>query len=127
MSKLGVQNPISAGQTIGAYDASAVNDTNWHSLTSVDFYDAATGLQMAANLTFAYVALMTNASEISHIKLRAANALNDGKTNTDGVIPVFGGFDIDTQAIKVGSTITSIAYVKAAADDKTVIYAGFNK
>ena len=51
----------------------------------------------------------------------------DGKTNTDGVIPVFGGFDIDTQAIQANNSVTSIAYAKAAAGDKTVIYAGFNK
>ncbi|MAO25317.1 MAG: hypothetical protein CMJ25_31635 [Phycisphaerae bacterium] len=127
MSKLGVQNPISAGQVIGAYDASSVADTDWHTLTSDEFYDAATGLQFADNLTFAYVALMTNASAISYIKLRAADAAGDGKTNTDGVIPVFGGFDIDTQAIQVGADIKSIAYAKSATGDKTVIYAGFNK
>ena len=32
MSKLGVQNPITAGQLFGAYNASAVNDTDWHTL-----------------------------------------------------------------------------------------------
>ena len=68
---------------------------------------------------------MTNASDFSFIKLRAADSASDGKTNTSGVIPVFGGFDIDTQAIQ--NVITSIAYAKAAATDKTVIYAGFNK
>jgi hypothetical protein len=127
MSKLGVQNPITAGQVIGAYDASSVADTDWHTLTSNEFYDAATGQQLTDGLVFAYVALMTNASEISHIKLRAADGAGDGKGNTDGVIPVFGGFDIDTQAIQVGSSVASIAYAKSAAGDKTVIYAGFNK
>ena len=127
MSKLGVQNPISAGQVIGAYNASSIADTDWHTLTSNDFYDVATGLQFDDNLAFAYVALMTNASDLSYIKLRSATGPGDGKTNADGVIPVFGGFDIDTQAIQVGSTVKSLAYAKAAAGDKTVIYAGFNK
>lgn len=125
MSKLGVQNPITAGQAVASYNASAVADTNWHTLTSSDFYDISTGTQFASGLQFAYLAIMTNASDLSFIKLRAADSASDGKTNTDGVVAVFGGFDIDTQAIQ--NVITSIAYAKAAATDKTVIYAGFNK
>ena len=125
MSKLGVQNPITAGQAVASYNASAVADTDWHTLTSNDFYDIATGSQFADGLQFAYVAIMTNASDLSFLKLRAADTATDGKTNTDGVVAVFGGFDIDTQAIQ--NVITSIAYAKASATDKTVIYAGFNK
>ena len=125
MSKLGVQNPITAGQAVASYNASSVADTNWHTLTSNDFYDIATGAQFADGLQFAYVAIMTNASDLSFFKLRAADSATDGKTNIDGVISVFGGFDIDTQAIQ--NVITSIAYAKASASDKTVIYAGFNK
>ena len=125
MSKLGVQNPITAGQAVASYNASSVNDTNWHTLNSSDFYDSSTGLQFASNLEFAYVAIMTDASDLSFFKLRSADSATDGKTNTDGVIAVFGGFDIDTQAIQ--NVITSIAYAKASASDKTVIYAGFNK
>ena len=125
MSKLGVQNPITAGQAVASYNASAVADTDWHTLTSNDFYDIATGSQFADGLQFAYVAIMTNASDLSFLKLRAADTATDGKTNTDGVVSVFGGFDIDTQAIQ--NVITSIAYAKASATDKTVIYAGFNK
>ena len=127
MSKLGVQNPITAGQVIGAYNASSVSNTDWHTLTSLDFYDAATGSQLTDGLQFAYVAIITDASDLSFIKLRAAAGAGDGKTNTDGVIPVFGGFDIDIQAIQANTSVTSIAYAKAAAGDKAVIYAGFNK
>lgn len=125
MSKLGVQNPITAGQAVASYNASSVADTDWHTLTSNDFYDIATGAQFADGLQFAYVAIMTNASDLSFFKLREADSATDGKTNTDGVICVFGGFDIDTQAIQ--NVITSVAYAKASASDKTVIYAGFNK
>ena len=56
---------------------------------------------------------------------RIKNEIKHSETNTDGVISVFGGFDIDTQAIQ--NEITAIAYAKASASDKTVIYAGFNK
>ncbi len=125
MSKLGVQNPITAGQAVAAYNASSVSDTDWHTLTSNSFYDIATGAQFTDGLQFAYVAIMSDASDLSFFKLRAADSSSDGKTNTDGVIPVFGGFDIDTQAIQ--NVITSIAFAKASASDKTVIYAGFNK
>ena len=125
MSKLGVQNPITAGQAVASYNASAVADTNWHTLTSNSFYDIATGSQFTDGLQFAYVAIVSDASDLSFFKLRAADSASDGKTNTDGVIPVFGGFDIDTQAIQ--NVITSIAYAKSSASDKTVIYAGFNK
>ena len=123
--KLGVQNPITAGQAVSAYNASSVNDTNWHTLTSSDFYDSATGSQFASGLQFAYLAIMTNGSSLSFVKLRAADSASDGKGNSDGVIPVFGGFDIDTQAIQ--DRVTSIAYAKSASSDTTVIYAGFNK
>ena len=124
--KLGVQNPITAGQVIAAYNASAVSDTDWHNLTSDNFYNTQTGLQLAAGLKFAYVALITDASDLSYIKLRAAAGAGDGKANSHGVLPVFGGFDIDIQAIQAGQDVTSVAYAKSATADKTVIYAGFN-
>ena len=124
--KLGVQNPITAGQLVAAYNASAVSDPDWHNLTSDNFYNTQTGLQLAAGLRFAYVALITDASDLSYIKLRAAAGAGDGKANSDGVLPVFGGFDIDIQAIQAGQDVTSVAYAKSAAGDKTVIYAGFN-
>jgi len=125
MSKLGVQNPITAGQAVASYNASSVSDTDWHTLTSNEFYDASTGQQFPDGLEFAYVAMMTNASSLSFLKLRASDTPTDGKLNSDGVISVFGGFDIDTQAIQ--NKINSISYAKASADDTVVIYAGFNK
>lgn len=124
MSKLGVQNPITAGQVVATYDASSVNDTDWHSLTSSSFYNSQTGAQLAAGLKFAYVALITNGSSLSFLKLRAADGAGDGKANSDGVIPVFGGFDIDAQALT--QQVTSIAYAKSNGSDTAVIYAGFN-
>ena len=43
--RLGVTNPIHAGNKLASYNASSVNDTDWHSLSSTDFYDAQTGIR----------------------------------------------------------------------------------
>ena len=60
------------------------------------------------------------------IKLRAAGSASDGVTNTDGVIPVFSSFSVDSQALSSGTSVTTIAYKKADGADTFVIYAGFN-
>jgi hypothetical protein len=128
MSKLGVQNPITAGQVMAAYNASSVADTDWHTLTSNEFYDSITGDQLADGLQFAFVAMISSStSALSFLKLRAAAGAADGKTNTDGVIPVFGRFEVDSQALSSGASVTSIAYAKGASGDSVVIVAGFNK
>jgi len=128
MSKLGVQNPISAGQVVGAYNASSVADVNWHTLTSNEFYDTITGDQITDGLQFAFIALVSSStSTLSFLKLRAADGAGDGKTNSDGVIPVFGRFEIDSQALSGGASVTSIAYAKGASGDSVVIIAGFNR
>jgi len=54
MSKLGVQNPITAGQFTASYNASAVSNTDWHTLTSDNFYDWITGVQIPAGYKFAW-------------------------------------------------------------------------
>ena len=122
-----VQNPISAGQIIGAYNASSVGDTDWHSLTSADFYDPTSGTQITASLKFAFVgANSSNTSSVSFIKLRAAAGAGDGTANTDGVIPLLSSYSIDSQAI-ASSNITSIAYKKADSSDSFILYCGFNR
>lgn len=127
-NKLGVSNPVSAGQVIGSYNASSVSDTNWHTLTSDDFYDSTSGTQLTDGLQFAFVGLISSStSTLSYLKLRAAASAGDGKTNTDGVIPVFGRFEVDVQALQAGNDVTSIAYAKGAAGDSVVLVAGFNK
>ena len=128
MSKLGVQNPITAGQFIGAYDASSVSDTDWHSLTSNEFYDPITGTQLTDGLKFAFVgAVSSSTSAVSFIKLREAAGAGDGSGNTDGVIPLLGSYEVDVQALSGGVGVTGMAYKKAAAGDKFIIYCGFNK
>ena len=128
MSKLGVQDPITAGQIIGSYSATSVSDTNWHTLTSNEFYDAISGSQITDGLQFAFVNINSSwTSTESHFKVGAAACSGDGKTNTDGVISILGSFQIDVQALQAGSSVTSIAYAKAAAGDVLVITAGFNK
>ena len=125
--RLGVQYPIHAGGFAAAYNASAVNDTDWHSLSATDFYDTQTGTQLSAGLKFAFIEVVSGStSTVSFCKLRAAAAAGDGTANTDAVIPVLGAYSVDVQALAGGISVTSIAYKKAAGSDSFVIYAGFN-
>ena len=125
--RLGVTNPIHAGNKLASYNASSVNDTDWHSLSSTDFYDAQTGTQLSAGLKFAFVNVVSsNTSTLSFFKLRAAGGAGDGTGNADGVIPVTSEFKVDVQALSGGKSVTSVAYKKAAGGDSFVIVAGFN-
>jgi len=126
MSKLGVQNPISAGQFIASYNATSIADTDWHTLTSSDFYNPKTGEQYAVGLKFSLIDITNNSANIAHLKLRAADGAGDGKSNTDGVIFVPGIYQVDSQALQ-DSDITSIAYAKGGNSDKVIINVGFNK
>lgn len=127
MSKLGVQNPISAGQYLAAYNATSVANTDWNNLSSSDFYDTSTGLQLDSDLEFAFVAVYSsNTSSVSYIKLRSAAGAGDSVSNTGGVIPVAKSFEVDVQALATSNT-TSIAYKKASASDKFFLYCGFNR
>ena len=125
---MGVQPPITAGQVIAAYSASSVNDTDWHTLNSSDFHDPTTGLQLSANRAFSFVGgTSSSSSSSSFLKLRARDIAGDGKTNNDGVIEFLGSYSVDVAAIDGGDQIKNIAYAKAAAGDKFVVYAGFNR
>jgi hypothetical protein len=127
MSRLGVQYPIHAGGYFAAYNASSVNDTDWHTLSSDDFTDPRTGTQLSSGMKFAYVQVMSGSTDtLSYWKLRAADAPSDGVANSDGVVPVFSGQNVDVQALVSGNSVTSIAYKKAAGSDSFVVYAGFN-
>ena len=125
--RLGVQYPIHAGGYAAAYNASAVNDTDWHSLSATDFYDTQTETQLTAGLKFAFIEVVSGATDtVAYCKLRAAAGAGDGVTNSDGVVPILGSYSVDVQALQGGSSVTSIAYKKAAGSDSFVIYAGFN-
>jgi len=128
MSKLLVNNPASAGQVVASYNASSVNDTDWHTLSSDEFYDTITGTQLADGLQFAFVNVTSSStSALTHLKLRAAGGAGDGKTNTDGILSILGQFSVDAQALSGGADVTSIAYAKGAGGDTVVITAGFNR
>jgi len=127
-SKTGVTDPITAGQLAGAYNASAIADTDWHTLTATDFHDTVDGAQVPAGSKFSFVgAVSSNTTLASYIKLRAAAGAGDPTTNTAGVIPLLRDYSVDSAALQRGDTCISIAYKKAAAGDLFVIYAGFNK
>lgn len=122
-----VTPPVTAGRAIASYQADNVNDTDWHTLNSSDFYDLVTGNQFAADRPFSFVGIYNGStSSLAYVKLRARTAANDGKTNTDGVIAIPGRWSLDVAAIDGGSNVTNIAYAKAAGGDSFVIYAGFN-
>ncbi len=125
--RLGVQYPTHAGGYLATYNVSSVADTDWHSLTSGEFFDTLTGSRLGDGLKFAFVEVVSSSTDLlSYIKLRAADGPNDGVSNADGVVPVFSGFKVDSQALISGTSVTSIAYKKAAVDDSFVIYVGFN-
>jgi hypothetical protein len=120
MGKYGVQNPISAGQILAAYNATSIANTDWNNLTSTDFYDTSTGDQLSAGLTFAFVAVYSsNTSSVSYIKLRASAGAGDSVANSKS-------FDVDVQALQTSNT-TTIAYKKASASDNFFLYCGFNR
>jgi hypothetical protein len=122
-----VSNPASAGQVFATYDATSQNDTDWHSLSSDDFYDTTTGTQLDAGLKFAFVGVASdNTTAKTFIKLRAASGAGDSTANSGGVIPVLSTFNVDSQAL-ANSNVTSIAYKKAAGSDIVVLYCGFNR
>ncbi len=125
--RLGVQYPIHAGGYAASYNASSVNDTDWHSLSSDDFYNILDGTQVPAGRKFAFFEVVSGSTDtVSFIKGRAAAGAGDGTSNTDGVIAVLGSYSVDVQALIGGASVTSIAYKKAAGSDSFVIYAGFN-
>tara|TARA_Y100001973_G_scaffold106148_1_gene182363 strand:+ start:3452 stop:3838 length:387 start_codon:yes stop_codon:yes gene_type:complete len=122
-----VTDPISAGQIIGTYNASAIANTDWHTLTSSDFYDPISGDQISASLDFAYIgAISSNTTTLSYIKFRSATSATDGVNNSDAVIPLLSTYDVDSQALST-SSIKNIAYKKADNGDAFILYCGFNR
>ena len=68
---LNVQDPIIAGSLRAVYNASSVNDTDWHDLSSSDFINTVTGSALAAGLSFAFLAVVNKGSSLAYIKYRA--------------------------------------------------------
>ena len=125
MSRLNTTNPVYAGRVFASYNASSVNNTDWNTLSSSDFYDTQTGVVLAASREFAFIKVISgNTTTLSFFKARAAAGAGDGVANSDGVIPVSSEISVDISAL--GAVTTSIAYKKAAGGDQFVILAGFN-
>lgn len=125
MNKQRIQPPITTGQFIGSYNASSVNDTDWHDLSATDFYDTSSGSQLSSNLRFSNIAVYSsNTSSLSFVKFRARVAAGDGIANTDGVLPVASSFVYDLHTLEADNPAT-IAYKKAAGGDTFTIIASF--
>lgn len=125
MNKLKFQYPITTGNFLASYNASSVNDTDWHDLSSDDFYDASTGTQLSSGLKFSNIVVYSNnASTLSYVKFRARVAAGDGVSNTDGVLPVASSLTYDLHTLEADNPST-IAYKKANGSDSFFILASF--
>lgn len=125
MNKLKVQPPITTGNFIASYDATSVSDTNWHDLSSTDFYDAVTGTQLPSGLRFSNVVVISNStSNLAYLKFRALDTPTDGTSNTDGVIPFASSFSFDIQTLEAENPQT-IAFKKAQASNTFFLIASF--
>jgi hypothetical protein len=121
MPGLNIQDPIKAGAIRAVANLSAVNDTDWHDLTSSSFYDSTTGALCASNLRFEWIGIQNEGSSVMHIKLRARDAVDDPTTNELRVGQVYTD-DLAT----LRDTIKTIAYKKASGTDTVIIIAGFS-
>jgi hypothetical protein len=121
MPGLNTLDPIKAGAIRALCNLSAVNDTDWHNLTSADFYDTVSGSSCAAGLRFEWIGVQNEGSSSMFIKYRAREAADDATTNELRVGQVFTD-DLGT----LRDTITTIAYKKASGTDNVTIIAGFS-
>lgn len=119
---LNVTDPIVSGSIRGVYNASSVNDTDWHDLSSDDFVDSATGSACASGLSFAFLAVVNKGSNLMHIKYRARTGAGDATTN-ELPIDYYYSDDIGT----INTTVSTIAYRKSGASDTVYFIAGFDK
>ena len=118
---LNVQDPIIAGSLRAVYNASSVNDTDWHDLSS-DFINTVTGSALAAGLSFAFLAVVNKGSSLAYIKYRARAGAGDAVTNE---IPIDYYYSDDVGTIN--TNVSTIAYKKNAGSDTFYLIAGFSK
>ena len=119
---LNVTDPIIAGSIRGVYNASSVNNTDWNDLSSDDFVDSVTGSAVASGLSFAFLAVVNKGSNLAYIKYRARTGAGDAVTN-ELPIDYYYSDDIGT----INTTVSTIAYKKAAGSDTFYFFAGFSK
>ena len=116
-----VQNPIISGSIRAVLDLSSVADTDWHDLTSSDFIDSTTGSACASGLKFEWIGITNEGSDSMHIKYRARSSASDPTTNEIAVGQVFSD-----DLVTLRTSITTIAYKKAAAADTVRVLVGLS-
>jgi hypothetical protein len=121
---LGITNPIKAG-SIRAFANLSALDTDWHDLSSDDFYDTTTGSACASGLKFAWVGVVNLSLEnVAYIKYRPRTLATDTTDNEMPVLPYA------THADDVGTLsalVTTISVAKGGAGDTVYVIAGFER
>tara|TARA_R100001015_G_C4628000_1_gene187903 strand:- start:439 stop:804 length:366 start_codon:yes stop_codon:yes gene_type:complete len=115
-------DPISAGNVRGVFNASSVNNTDFNDLTSSDFVDTTTGSACASGLKFAFLAAINKGTDLMYIKYRARTGAGDAITNE---LPVDYSYSDDIATIS--TDVTTIAYKKGSGSDTVYFIAGFEK
>lgn len=123
MAALGVTYPIKAGSIRGCIHITSVANTDWNTLTSVDFKDSVGGASCAAGLRFVWIGVVNLSSSAVYFKYRAAAGAGD--TTTDElIIPARASIDDDIGTLR--DTVTQVAFKKGASDAEVFILAGFD-
>ena len=118
--KLGVTNPILAGNIRGSFNASSIANTDWNDLSSSDFLDPTTGSAVAAGLQFAKIIFVNKGTGLAYVKYRARILAGDPTTNE---IPIDYSLEDDVGTLQ--TPVSTIAYKKNAAGDTFYVLAGF--
>lgn len=116
-----VQNPIISGSIRAVLDLSSVADTDWHDLSSSDFIDSTTGSACASGLSFEWIGVENQGSDVMFIKYRARTLASDPTTNEIAVGQIFSD-DLGT----LRTSISTIAYKKNSASDVVRIIVGLS-
>lgn len=121
---LGITNPIKAG-SIRAFANLSAADTDWHDLSSSDFYDTTTGSACAEGLKFAWIGVVNLSLEnVAYVKYRARTLASD---TTDNELPVLPYSAHTDDVGTLTALVTTISVAKGGAGDSVYVIAGFER
>lgn len=121
---LGITNPIKAGSIRAFADLSSFADTDWHDLSSADFYDTTTGEACASGLKFAWVGVVNLSLEnVAYVKYRPRTLASD---SVDNEMPVLAYSAHTDDVGTLSALVQTISVTKGSADDSVYVLAGFD-